>query len=757
MAAPEAASSGRSQAGTPASAAPRAGGREQILRQYELVELVKSYDPGADEDLLNRAYVFAMRAHGPQRRASGDPYFHHPVQVAGILAQYRLDSATIATGLLHDVVEDTGVALSEIERLFGPTVARLVDGVTKLGKIRPHAVKSSQAENFRKLLLAMSDDIRVLLVKLADRLHNMRTLHFVRDPDKRSRIARETLEIYAPLAERIGMNRMKVELEDLAFAELWPDARASILRRLEQLRRDDTDLVGRICRELQKVLAEAGIEAEVSGREKTPLSIWRKMQRKHVNFEQLSDIVAFRVIVRTVGECYAALGVIHARYTTLPGRFKDFISIPKPNGYRSLHTTILGPEGRKIEIQIRTHEMHEVAELGVAAHWAYKQEQPVTDGRRYRWVRELLEILEHAETPDEFLENTKLDLHQDQVFVFTPKGDVIALPRGATPVDFAYAIHSEVGDHCVGAKIDGRIVPLHTRLANGDQVEIITSRNASPSPEWERFVVTGKARTRIRRALRSKQRASFVARGRELLNKLAKSEQLSLTERQLEEAARSFRYADTEAMLAAVGEGRLHPRLVLETVRPELRERTRKEARRKVVPFPVKGRKKTTSGEEEGSRPASSEDGPILGLPRGLAFNLARCCHPIRGDDIYGVIRSGRPLTIHHADCSVLARLRESGAHALAFFWRGTEGDDDSRYVARIRVMVLNRPNVLGQVATTIGRLDINITDLRTGGKSRNIYELFMDVEVRGVLHLQQLLAALRASPETTYVERVVA
>jgi GTP pyrophosphokinase len=433
------------------------------MRQYELVERVKSYDPAADENLLNRAYVFAMQAHGTQVRASGDPYFSHPVEVAGILSELRLDSASIATGLLHDTVEDTGATVADLTRLFGSEIARLVDGVTKLNKLDLQSSDTEQAENFRKLLLAMSDDIRVLLVKLADRLHNMRTLHFIDNADKRHRIASETMEIYAPLAERIGMQGLKDELDDLAFTALWPDARQSVLGRLTQLRQHDSNLIERIVEELQATLRDAGIEAKVYGREKSPLSIWHKMKRKNISFEQLSDIMAFRITVDSVPDCYAALGVIHGRYAMVPERFKDFISTPKPNGYRSLHTTIFGPERRRIEVQIRTEDMHEVAELGVAAHWAYKQNGQLTDGRRYRWVRGLLEILEHASGPEEFLEHTKLEMFQDQVFCFTPRGDLIELPQGATPVDFAYAVHSGVGDATVGAKVNGRLVPRHER------------------------------------------------------------------------------------------------------------------------------------------------------------------------------------------------------------------------------------------------------------------------------------------------------
>ncbi|HZD26984.1 MAG TPA: RelA/SpoT family protein, partial [Alphaproteobacteria bacterium] len=419
-----------------------------MMRQYELVERVSTYDPNADEALLNRAYVFSVTAHGSQKRASGDPYFSHPVEVAGILTEYKLDTATIVTALLHDTVEDTVATIDQIQETFGPDIAKLVDGVTKLSKLELRPGANQQAENFRKLVLAMSTDIRVLLVKLADRLHNMRTLHFLKDPAKRRRIAAETMEIYAPLAQRLGMQRIRQELEELSFTELNPEARDSVLRRLEYLHHGEEKLVERISEALRKVLDEAGIAAEVQGREKSPYSIWRKMERDNVSFEQLSDIVAFRIIVHSVPDCYQALGVVHGHYRMVPGRFKDYISTPKRNNYRSIHTTVIGPENRRIEIQIRTRQMHDIAELGVAAHWTYKQELDARDGSRYRWLQELLEILEQAHSPEEFLEHTKLEMFPDQVFCFTPRGDVIALPRGGTPVDFAYAVHTEVGDSC---------------------------------------------------------------------------------------------------------------------------------------------------------------------------------------------------------------------------------------------------------------------------------------------------------------------
>src|SRR5215468_7450362 len=584
-----------------------------MIRQFELVETVKSYDPAADEDALNRAYVFSMKAHGSQERASGDPYFKHPLEVANILTKMKLDGASIITALLHDTVEDTEATLEQIEHLFGKEVARLVDGVTKLSRIELQSDHSKHAENFRKLVLAMSEDIRVLLVKLADRLHNMQTLDHIPDVEKRKRIARETLEIYAPLAERIGMHRMKDDLENLAFAQLHQEARDSIVQRLTFLRESGQPRADRIVAELERTLKEEGVVAVVSGREKTPYSIWRKMQRKNVPFEQLSDIMAFRVVVDNLPDCYRALGVLHGAYSMVPGRFKDYISTPKPNGYQSLHTGVIGPEKQRIEIQIRTREMHEIAELGVAAHWRYKQggsgaaPGPV-DGRQYRWLRELLDILEHAAGPEEFLEHTKLEMFQDQVFCFTPKGDLIALPRGSTPVDFAYAVHSEVGDTCVGARINGRIVPLRTRLENGDQVEIITSRAQTPSPTWERFVVTGRARARIRRFIRSQQRQQYLDLGKTILQKAFRQEGQEMVEKQLEEVLKNFNCTSLEALYVSVGEGVHTGREIVHAIFPPKPDA--KTA--KVVPLPRARKGK------------SSENAvPIRGLIPGMALHFA--------------------------------------------------------------------------------------------------------------------------------------
>ena len=492
-----------------------------MVRQLaELVERVKSYNPHVDEDLIVRAYSYAMKKHGKQKRASGDPYFSHPIEVAQILTNYHLDTASIVTAILHDTVEDTSATIEEITNLFGNEIGRLVDGVTKLTKIQMQNVESAQAENFRKLLLAMSEDIRVLLVKLVDRLHNMRTLFFIKDEKKRKSIALETMEIYAPLSDRLGMLEIKTELEDLAFSELHAVARSSILRRLRYLERQGYDLVGEIMDELDEVIDHSNIGAYVSGRAKTPYSIWRKMQEKNVSFEQLSDIMAFRVIVNNKEDCYKALGVIHSTYPSVPGRFKDYISTPKRSGYKSIHTSIIGPKKHRIEVQIRTKEMHSVADLGPAAHWNYKNGINELDSSNYGWLRELLDILDNTQSPQEFLEHTKLEMFHDQVFCFTPKGQLIALPMGASPIDFAYAVHSEIGNTCVGSKVNGRITPLRFNLQTGDQVEIITSAGQKPSPEWEGFVMTGKARAHIRKRIRIDSNEEYSKLGRQILTKV---------------------------------------------------------------------------------------------------------------------------------------------------------------------------------------------------------------------------------------------
>ncbi|MDJ0951305.1 MAG: bifunctional (p)ppGpp synthetase/guanosine-3',5'-bis(diphosphate) 3'-pyrophosphohydrolase [Alphaproteobacteria bacterium] len=711
-----------------------------MMRQYELVERVKAYDPDVDEHKLNRAYVFAMKAHGAQMRASGDPYFSHPIEVAGLLTNYHLDSDSIVTALLHDVVEDTDTTIEEIDALFGSEVARLVNGVTKLTRIELQSDDTKQAENFRKLVLAMSEDIRVLLVKLADRLHNMETLRFIKDEDKRKRIARETMDIYAPLAERIGMQDIKDELQDLAFAELNPDARDSILARLEFLRQRGEGLVDRIIKELSRILAEEGIAARLQGREKKPYSIWRKMERKNVGFEQLSDIMAFRIIVADIADCYRALGVIHSRYPIVPGRFKDYISIPKPNGYRSLHTAVYGPENHRIEMQIRTAEMAEVAELGVAAHWLYKQGEGKTDGRQYRWIRELLDILDHASGAEEFLEHTKLEMFHDQVFCFSPKGDLTALPRGATPVDFAYAVHTEVGNTCVGAKINGRMMPLRTELKNGDQVEIVTSKAQTPSPTWERFVVTGKARACIRRFIRTQEREQYRDLGQSILEKAFRASGNKLTNKGLQGVLKIFKCKTVDDLYVAVGEGHHTGREVVKAVYPGIAER---EKSGKVVQLRRIKKKKGKAAE-----PVA-----IRGLIPGMALHYAGCCHPLPGDRIVGLVTTGKGVTIHTIDCETLENFTDQPERWLDVAWDDAV-KEDGLHVGRITAVIANEPGSLGGLTTLIGKNEGNISNLKITNRSQDFFEIFVDIEVRDVKHLTNIVAALRADPTINSVQR---
>jgi GTP pyrophosphokinase len=723
---------------------PRRAGRAPVMmRQFELVERVKAYDPAADEDAINRAYVYAMKMHGSQTRASGDPYFSHPIEVAGILTNYKLDTASIVTALLHDIVEDTLGTLEDVQKLFGEEVARLVDGVTKLSKIQIQNIETKQAENFRKFLLAMSADIRVLVVKLADRLHNMRTLHFIKSPEKRRTIAVETMEIYAPLAERIGMQEVKTELEDLAFAEINPDARASILARLKFLELHGGDLVGKIMDELDQTIRKAGIQGYISGREKTAYSIWRKMQVKEVSFEQLADIMAFRIMLDSVEDCYRVLGIIHTAYRMVPGRFKDYISTPKRNGYRSIHTAVIGPQRQRIEIQIRTHAMHQVAELGVAAHWHYKESGDITqaattEGKQYAWLRELVEILEHAQNPQEFLEHTKLEMFQDQVFCFTPKGDLIALPRGATTVDFAYAVHSDVGDTCVGAKVNGRIAPLRTKLQNGDQVEIVTSKAQKPAPEWESFVVTGKARAHIRRRIRTEARAEYIRFGKSILEKVFQKDGYELTQKGLQGALDKLGVANLDDLYAKVGEGRVFGREVLIAVYPGART----EADENVVNFSAARAKQ--AGEGGGV--------PIRGLTPGMAVHVSECCHPLPGDRIVGIREPGKGVAVHTIDCERLKNYADDTDRWVDLSW-DLDRDKDA-HIGRLILTVANEPGALGALSMVIARNNGNISNLKFTKRSADFFDMIVDIEVTGVKHLTNIIAALRATPAINAVER---
>jgi RelA/SpoT family (p)ppGpp synthetase len=697
---------------------------EAVLRQYELVEKVRAYDPDADEAMINRAYVFSMKAHGGQKRASGDPYYSHPIEVAGILTDLHLDDETIVTAILHDTIEDTVATAEEIEKSFGSNVARLVDGVTKLSRIEAQSENQRAAENLRKFLLAMSGDIRVLLVKLADRLHNMRTLHFIQNEEKRRRIARETMEIYAPLAERIGMYEFMTEMQSLAFRELEPDAYASIAKRLEQLHRGEGDLIERIGRGLKAHLEANGVDATIQGREKHPYSIWRKMAERHVSFEQLSDVMAFRAVVSSVEDCYRTLGLIHQRWPMVPGRFKDFISTPKRNGYRSIHTTVMHDEQMRIEVQIRSTDMHVQAEHGLAAHWAYKEGQAAAEAQ-HPWIDDLLEILEHAGSAEELLEHTRMAMYQDRIFAFTPKGELIQLPKGATPVDFAYAVHTDLGDQTVGSKINGRVMPLRTPLDNGDQVEILVSKAQHPQPAWLSFVVTGKARAKIRRFVKSKEREETVALGRKIFDEIVQRLPAPLGWEAITEALRRLHLPDDESLMEAIALKRVADVQVMEALMPG------------------------AAGKDGVKPPPQRQAISIKGLTPGVAFDLATCCHPIPGDRIVGLRREGEGIEVHMIGCESLANGVDADWVDLAW------GDESDGGTARLCIVIKNEPGSLAVIAGVLGSHGANIVSMDQMARDGSFHTFHLDVEVHDVQHLMRILAALRATDVVSTAERL--
>ena len=696
-----------------------------MLRQYELVERVLGYDPQADEAMLNRAYVYTVQKHGSQKRASGDPYFSHPVEVAGLMTELKLDQETIVTALLHDTVEDTLATTEEIERLFGPEVARLVDGVTKLSKIEAMSENERAAENLRKFLLAMSEDIRVLLVKLADRLHNMRTLHFIKSEDKRRRIARETMDIYAPLAERVGMYEYMREMQLLAFEQLEPEAYATITGRLAQIRSSEGGQVDAIALSIKQALAEAGLRVEVSGREKHPYSIWKKMAERHVTFEQITDIMAFRVLTDSVADCYKALGVLHTTWQMIPGRFKDYISTPKSNGYRSLHTSLIFENSMRMEVQVRTHEMHNTNEFGLAAHWAYKQ-GGTPDGQ-VGWLRDLIEIVDASHDAEELLEHTKLAIYQDRIFAFTPKGQLLQLPKGSTPVDFAYAVHSDLGSFSVGAKINGRHMPLRTPLSNGDVVEIIKSKSASPQLSWLGFVVTGKARAAIRRAVRAKEREEVAAIGRKLFEQIAERLPSKIGKKAVRDAVKRLGLGTEEELMVRIGSAKLEDRAVMEALVPG-----------------------STAGLAEPEQwPGQDRAISIRGLTAGMAFHLAECCHPVPGDRIVGIRHPGKGVEVHSIDCLTLA----SGVDAdwLDLSW----GERTTGAVGRIRMVLYNRPGTLAEAAGIFAGNRANITALENTARDELFSTYEAEIEVSDLAHLTRIVSALRASDAVAEAERI--
>ncbi len=718
--------------------------RPRYRRQFELVERILACDPSLDESLVNRAYVYATAMHGTQTRHSGDPYFAHPIEVAGILTEYKLDTATIVAGLLHDTIEDTDATREEVEGKFGADVADLVEGVTKLSKLEILSEENKQAQNLQKFILAMSRDVRVLLVKLADRLHNMRTLQHVPAPAKRRRIALETLEIYGPLARRIGMERMARELESLAFHEAFPEAESAINARLEQLRIEKGANVAIIVQTIMEVFEFAGVDARVFGREKLPYSIWRKLQRKSIEFSDLADVYAFRVIVKSPDDCYRALGLVHQTWRCVPDQLEDHISNPKPNGYRSIHTTVIGPGNVRVEIQIRTEEMDQVAEVGVAAHWRYKnesygfdQEGAASTGLDARQAtRSLLEIAEHGGEAGEFLENAKLEMYQDHVFAFTPKGALIPLPQGATPLDFAYAVHSNIGDRCTGAKINGVERPLRTALRNGDVVEIITGDRVAPLPSYEALTKTGRAKSAQRRLQRQAQRDDFVRIGRELVAHALHRYGHELADTALKTAAGRLGKQDEEDLFVAVGGGNLKANAVVIAAFPGLEEKVRK---------------------DEGRRPMEREKPKLYvkgsDLTPGVGLHFAECCTPIPGDRIIGVQTPGQGVVIHTIDCEQLGALEGEGEW-VDLAWTPT-ALTRTLAVSRLAIGVENKRGVLAELCGIIAENEGDIINLRMAKRTVDFFDMIFDIEVADARHLTNIIAALRTSKSVREVERV--
>jgi len=731
--------------------------RSRMMRQYDLVERVRSYNPNTNEDLLNRAYVYAMKAHGSQTRASGDPYFSHPLEVAAILTHLKLDDATIVAALLHDTIEDTEATRAEIDQIFGPEIGALVEGLTKLKRLELVSREAKQAENLRKLLLAISDDVRVLLVKLADRLHNMRTLEFVPEAS-RQRIAEETLDIYAPLAGRMGMQEMREELEDLSFRTLDPEAYAVVKHRLDALAERNRNLIGEIESQLSKNLRKNGLSARVSGRRKQAFSIWTKMERKSIGFEQLSDIFAFRVIMPDLESCYRALGVVHTTWPVVPGRFKDYISTPKQNDYRSIHTTVIGPGNQRVELQIRTEEMHQIAEFGIAAHAFYKDDvdSPTEllkrESNAFAWLRRTVGILSDSANPEEFLEHTKLELFHDQVFCFTPKGKLIALPRHANVIDFAYAVHTELGNSAVGCKINGKFAPLSSELQNGDEVEVLTSEAQSAPPSaWESLAVTGKARAAIRRATRAAVRDQYAGLGRRIVDRLFERAKIEYADDKLKGALPRLARASIEDVMAAVGRGEMKASDVARAMYPDYKEeRVARFGAAKKSSLAVKLKLKSPPPDPFRSPSAI----PIRGINSDLPVKFAPNGGAVPGDRIVGIVTPGEGITIYPIQSPALKDFEEEPERWLDVRWDVDESTPE-RFPARILVDNVNEPGSLAQVATVIAEHDGNIDNISMSRRSPDFTELTIDLEVYDLKHLSAIIAQLRAKAVVARVERV--
>ena len=735
-----------------------------MIRLNDILQRVVSYHPDPDLDAIKKAYVYSAKVHQGQLRNSGEPYLIHPLEVAGILAQLHLDEASIVTGLLHDTIEDTLATAEELTELFGPEVAQLVDGVTKLSKFSASATLSQeekQAENFRKMIIAMAQDIRVILVKLADRTHNMRTLEHMPE-EKQQRIARETLDIYAPLANRLGISWIKTELEDLSLRYLKPQEYSDLLEKVNRRRKERERYIEKVVHLIEGKLQERQIEGRVSGRFKHIYSIYKKMKAQGIDFEQIHDVIAFRLIMPSVPSCYEALGLIHQLWKPVPGRFKDFIAIPKPNMYQSLHTAVIGPMNERMEVQIRTEEMHRIAEEGIAAHWAYKEGKSLIskDDEKFAWLRQLMEWQQDLKDPKEFLETVKVDLFTDEVFVFTPKGDVKSLPRGATPVDFAFAIHSDIGNRCVGAKVNGKIVPLRYKLKNGDMVEVLTNPQAHPSKDWLTFVKTSRAQQRIRSFIKLQQREKSLQLGRELADKEFRRFSLNLNKMlksgELKELSNELGYRIEEDMLVAIGYGKIVPQqLIKRLVPPEklavaAEERTREAANGSGGPtLPATGLSRMT----EIARKLvgkSNRSGVQIGGVDDVLVRFGRCCNPVPGDSIAGFITRGRGVTVHHVSCEKALATDPERRVDVQWDVRG-----DFKRPVTLRVLTADRPGLLADISNTFSKKGVNISqaNCRATGDDRAVNTF--EVTISDLKQLTELMRTIERLNGVYSVERI--
>ena len=697
----------------------------------ELTILIEQYIPKDEVESILRALDFSKKAHLNQKRKSGEPYINHPIEVSKLLAGIKLDTSSIIAGLLHDTVEDTKSSLDEIKNNFGTEVSTLVDGLTKINNYSLKVNNLKLGENYRKLLLATTKDLRVILIKLADRLHNMKTLNYIEDYHKKIRISLETLEIYAPLAQRLGMRDWQDQLEDLSFKFVNPEARKSILERLDYFNSNDVNIVDDIRYELKKIFSKSDNECIIVGRIKSPYSIWNKIKRKDISFEQLSDIMAFRIITNSTRECYHLLGVTHRKFPYIHGRFKDFISSPKSNGYRALHTSVIGPKNKKIEIQFRSKVMDQIAEFGVAAHWKYKDPKQIkeNDTKEYKWMHELVDIMNESTNQDELIENSKIKLFEDSIYVFSPKGDIIELPKNSTPVDFAYSIHSEIGDKCVASKINGNLQPLKSKLKNGDQVDILTSKESQPSPLWERFAATSKVKSQIRRFMRSKKRDEYILFGKEILINAFKIEDIEFSSNAITKILQKFKRKNIEDIFELVGSGSITASNILKSIFPELKINFKKNIAN--IP-PIK----------------------LKGLTEGMSYHLAGCCSPIIGDNIVGIVTAGLGVSVHTIDCETLSSYSDSPERWLDISWE-KRNSLNQQSTSRINLILQNQPGNLGKVTTIIAKNNGNISNINFSTRKNDFFEIIIDIEVRDKNHLNNIIAALRLISEVSSLNRI--